>query len=63
MMIRYAVLKADKTIDKYGDCQPCDLQLQAATGQTAIKINIDGWLSDETHVYDEATDTIVPRNT
>ena len=63
MMIRYAVLKEDKTIEKYGDCQPCDLEHQAAPGQMAIEINIDGVVSDELFVFDEETNSLKPRNT
>jgi len=63
MMTRYAVLNGDKTIDKYGDCQLSDLHLQAADGQIAIRINIDGIVSDELFVFDEDTNSLKPRNT
>lgn len=63
-MIRYAVINdADHLIDKFGDCIPEDLDRQAGPNQFAIRINIEGWIEDATHVYDATTNSIIPRNT
>ena len=61
-MIRYAVLNEDRTIDKYGDCQPSDLEYQAGPGQLAIQLNIDGVITDDLFVFDEGTNSLKLRN-